>query len=157
MAVASLVALTGAGNAIAAGNITISEVYGGGGNSGATLKNDFIELHNRTDAAISVNGWSVQYASTTGTNWAATALTGSIPANGYYLIRQAAGTGGTVDLPSPDASGSTAMSATAGKVVLVSNSTPIATGTICPSVAQYVDLVGYGTGTNCSETAPTAT
>jgi hypothetical protein len=28
-------------------DIVISQVYGGGGNSGATLKNDFIELYNR--------------------------------------------------------------------------------------------------------------
>ena len=27
-------------------NIVISQVYGGGGNSGATFKNDFIELYN---------------------------------------------------------------------------------------------------------------
>ncbi|MEQ1530867.1 MAG: hypothetical protein ABL925_16240, partial [Methylococcales bacterium] len=28
-------------------NIVISQVYGGGGNTGATYKNDFIELFNR--------------------------------------------------------------------------------------------------------------
>ena len=28
-------------------SVVISQVYGGGGNSGATLKNDFIELFNR--------------------------------------------------------------------------------------------------------------
>ena len=50
VAAAALAALAGAGNAFAVGNITISEVYGGGGNSGATLTNDFIELHNRTAA-----------------------------------------------------------------------------------------------------------
>jgi uncharacterized protein len=27
--------------------IVISQVYGGGGNSGATLRQDFMELHNR--------------------------------------------------------------------------------------------------------------
>jgi predicted extracellular nuclease len=47
------------------------------------------------------------------------------------------------------------MSATAGKVVLRSTDTLVTAGTVCP--LDSVDIVGYGTGTNCSETAPTAT
>ncbi len=43
--------------------VVISQVYGGGGNSGATFKNDFIELFNRGSAPVDVAGWSVQYAS----------------------------------------------------------------------------------------------
>ncbi len=49
-----------------ANHIVISEVYGGGGNSGATWKNDFIELYNPTDSIITVDGWSVQYSSASG-------------------------------------------------------------------------------------------
>ena len=49
--------------------IVISQVYGGGGNSGATLRNDFIELFNRGNTAITVTGWSVQYASASGSSW----------------------------------------------------------------------------------------
>jgi predicted extracellular nuclease len=135
--------------------IVVSQVYGGGGNSGATYKNDFIELYNRSAAPVSVNGWSVQYAATTGTTWQRTAINGTIAAGGYYLVQEAAGAGGTVNLPPPDATGSIAMSATAGKVVLMSNNTTIASGTVCPLTA--VDIVGYGSGTNCSETLPTAT
>src|SRR5207302_1856495 len=58
--------------------VVISQVYGGGGNSGATLKNDFIELFNRGSAAIDVSAWSVQYASMLGTSWQRTNLSGSI-------------------------------------------------------------------------------
>ena len=36
--------MTGGGGG--SGTVTISQVYGGGGNSGATYKNDFIELYN---------------------------------------------------------------------------------------------------------------
>ena len=43
--------------------LVISEVYGGGGNSGATYTHDFVELHNPTDAAIGLGGLSVQYRS----------------------------------------------------------------------------------------------
>ena len=43
--------------------IVISQIYGGGGNSGATYKNDFIELYNLGTSAVDVTGWTVQYAS----------------------------------------------------------------------------------------------
>jgi hypothetical protein len=127
-------------------NIVISQVYGGGGNSGATLKNDFIELYNRGTTAVDVTGWTVQYASASGTTWDSTVLSGTIQPGCYYLAQEAQGAGGTVDLPTPDATGSLALSATSGKVALVSNST-VLTGS-CPS--GVVDLVGYGTA-NCSE------
>ncbi len=104
----------------------------------------------RGSVAVNVTGWSVQYASATGTSWAVTTLSGSIPPGGYYLVQEAAGSGGTTDLPTPDASGSIAMSATAGKVALV-NGTIALSGT-CPSGGGLVDLLGYGTA-SCSETA----
>src|ERR671936_359827 len=154
VAVACLLGLARPAGAVSS-TIVVSQVYGGGGNSGATYKNDFIELYNRSAAPVSVNGWSVQYAATTGTTWQRTAINGTIAAGGYYLVQEAAGAGGTVNLPTPDATGSIAMAAGAGKVVLMSNNTTITTGTVCPLTA--VDLVGYGSGTNCSETLPTAT
>jgi len=136
--------------------VVISQVYGGGGNVGATLKNDFIELYNRGTTTVTLAGWSVQYGSTGGTSWSnITPLSGSIAPGHYYLIQEAAGTGGTVNLPTPDATGSIAMAAGAGKVALV-NSTTALTGTGCPLGASVVDFVGYG-GANCSEGATTAT
>src|SRR5574341_980987 len=48
-------------------DIVISQVYGGGGNTGATYTHDFIELFNRGTTSTSVDGWSVQYTSATGT------------------------------------------------------------------------------------------
>ena len=134
--------------------LVISQVYGGGGNAGATLKNDFIEIFNPGNAAVSVAGWSVQYVSAAGAGtWAVTALTGSIPAGGYYLVQEAVGAGGTTNLPTPDATGTIAMGATAGKVAL-SSSTAALSGA-CP--AGTVDEVSFGNGTNCgSTTAATA-
>jgi predicted extracellular nuclease len=135
-------------------NIVISQVYGGGGNSGATLKNDFIELYNRGASSVDVTGWSVQYASATGSSWQVTSLSGIIQPGAYYLVQEAQGAGGTVDLPTPNAIGTIAMSATAGKVALVNNATAL-TG-ICPTGGAIVDFVGYGTTANCFEgAAPT--
>ena len=111
--------------------LVISQVYGGGGNSGASYANDFIELFNRTTTDIDVTGWSVQYASAGGNFNAATTLSGVIPAGGYYLVAEAAGTGGTTDLPTPDATGSLAMGGTSGKVLLMQSSG--AAGVPCPT------------------------
>ncbi len=132
--------------------VVINEVYGGGGNSGAMYTNDFIELYNNGELPVDLTGWTVQYASSAGTTWQKTGLTGTIQPKNYYLIQQAKGAGGTTPLPTPDATGTIAMSSSAGKVALVNNSTTL-TGS-CP--AGLVDFVGFGSA-NCSETAPTAT
>ncbi|MEA2165345.1 MAG: large repetitive protein [Thermoanaerobaculia bacterium] len=146
---------------IASAQVVISQVYGGGGNAGATYKNDFIEIFNRGTSPQSLTGWSVQYASSAGSSWQVTNLTSVTLAPGqYYLIQESAGTGGTTSLPTPDASGGIAMSATAGKVALVSNTTALTCGATnnCPAVPAIVDLVGFGAGTSSFEGAgPTGT
>ena len=81
--------------------VVISQIYGGGGNSGATYTHDFIELFNPNTEPVSLAGWSVQYASATGTVWQRTELTGTIPAGGYYLVQQAQGSGGQHPCPRP--------------------------------------------------------
>ena len=137
-------------------SLIISQVYGGGGNSGATLKNDFIEIFNPGSQSVSTAGWSVQYASSGGTTWQVTKLAGqTIPAGGFYLVQEAAGANSTASpLPDPvDAIGTTAMSATAGKVALVSSITTLSGA--CPSA---VDFVSFGTAaTDCNERKTTAT
>jgi len=135
--------------------LVISQVYGGGGNAGATLTNDFIEVFNPGTSAVNVAGWSVQYASATGTTWQVTALSGTIQPGAYALIQEAAGAGGTVSLPTPDASGSIAMSGTAGKVALSSGTAALSGA--CPAGAAVLDLVSYGsTASNCGfGTTPT--
>src|SRR6266511_3192709 len=143
--------LAGAGNAFAAGGLAISQVYGGGGNTGAPYTNDFIEVFNRGTASVSLAGMSVQYASATGTgNFAAnpvTALSGSLAPGQYLLVQQAGGANG-VALPAPDAVGTVNMSATGGKMILANTATGLACNggsTPCSAaqLAQIVDLVGY--------------
>ncbi|QIK82840.1 ExeM/NucH family extracellular endonuclease [Sanguibacter sp. HDW7] len=126
--------------------VVINEAYGGGGNGGATLRRDFVELYNPGTAPIALDGYSVQYASAAGASWQVTALTGSIPAKGYFLVGQAAGAGGSVDLPAVDVNGSIPMSGTGFKVALVSSTTPLTCGATCAADPAVVDLVATGAG-----------
>ncbi|MGA7161493.1 MAG: phospholipase D-like domain-containing protein [Bacteroidota bacterium] len=140
-------------NAQTANHVVVSEVYGGGGNSGSTYTNDFVELYNPTSSAVDLGGWSVQYGSATGTSsWLVTNLTGSIAPHGYFLVGEAAGTGGSVSLPTPDVSGTLSLSSTTGKIALV-NSTTALNGAN-PTTASIIDKVGYGTANGYEGTGP---
>ncbi|NBU68542.1 MAG: hypothetical protein EBS49_02800 [Verrucomicrobia bacterium] len=113
---------------------------------GATLKNDFIELYNAGNSSVSLSGWSVQYNSATGTSaYQVTTLSGTIGAKKYYLIQQAAGSGGTANLPTPDATGTIGMSGTAFRVALV-NSTSALAASSAANASGVVDFVGAGSG-----------
>lgn len=134
--------------------LVINEVYGGGGNSGAVFRSDFIELHNPTGAAISLTGKSVQYRSASGgAGGAAVALTGSVPANGYFLIKAADGANTALPaLPTPDATTTFTLSGTAGQVLLIQGTSFTGSGNVAGN-ANLVDMVGYGTGNNTFEGA----
>lgn len=146
--IVSSLLLTATTSAQTANHIVISQVYGGGGNAGAPYTNDFIELFNPTSAPVDLTGWSVQYAAAASANWSMTTLTGTIAANTYYLIQQSGGANG-VPLPAPDASGTTNLSATAGKILL--SNAAVAFVVMCPAVPSIVDFVGYGGTANCFE------
>ncbi|HEY6893728.1 MAG TPA: lamin tail domain-containing protein, partial [Rhodanobacteraceae bacterium] len=143
-----------AGTAHAAG-VVIGQIYGGGGNSGAPLHNDFIELFNAGDNAQSLDGWSVQYASSAGSTWNNLTLLPAVTLQPgeYFLIQEAAGSGGGDPLPTPDFIGAINMSGSAGKVALVSVTTGLS-GT-CPTDASIVDFIGYGSAASCAETTHT--
>lgn len=137
--------------------VVISQVYGGGGNSGATLRNDFVELFNKGAAPVVVGGWSVQYSSATGSGtWLVSTIAAgkTIAPGGYFLIQQAAGAGGTVSLPTPDEIGALALGSTAGKVAL-SNTVSALSGA-APSGGAVVDIVSYGPTATPTEGTPTA-
>ncbi len=139
-------------------NVVISEVYGGGGNTGAPYRNDFIELYNPTPSPISVAGWSVQYRTSTGTSAQVTPLAGSVAAGAHYLIQEAAGANTSAPLlPTPDATGAIPMSGTSGVVLLVPTTAPFTTVGNLAGNPGLVDAVGYGSAATSSEAAPTAT
>jgi len=113
-------------HATPASALRISQVYGGGGNSGAPLTHDFIEIFNSSSAAVSLNGLFLQYASATGTgNFGSsttmlTELSDVLLQPGQYFLVQEAGGATGVPLPTPDS-----IDATGGKVVLVSGVTSL--------------------------------
>ncbi len=132
-----------AGGATARG-LVISQVYGGGSPTG-TYANDFVELHNTTGSALSVDGFKLAYSSATGTSWLSMSLpAATIPAGGFFLVQMNPTATGTA-LPAPDFVGSLNLSATNGKVLLAG---PGVEPQGCPTDA--LDLVGYGTA-NCAE------
>jgi hypothetical protein len=127
--------------------VVLSQVYGGGGNSGASFHNDYVELFNAGGTPVDVSGWTVQYATAAGTSWQTTPLSGTIGAGGYYLVQLASG--GTVgaSLPAPDATGTSNLAATSGKIALVRGTTALACGATagsCSADSLVEDLVGYG-------------
>jgi len=141
--------------------LVISQLYSGGGNSGAQFTHDFIEVFNRGTTTVDLSGWSVQYLGATGTGtWSMTNLSGLLQPGQYYLVQQNSAGANGASLPSPNATGSISMAATAGKVALVSSNAALSGS--CPSSASIADLVGYGSTASCFEgsgpaTAPGAT
>ena len=142
--------------ALATSNVVISQVYGAGGNAGASYKNDFIELFNRGSAPVAIGGWSVQYAATGGSNWAKTDIPAGVTlaAGQYYLVQESGGAVGT-DMPTANVTGTISMAAGAGKLALMNTSVLIAAGVVNPSGTAVADVVGYGPATTAFETAPT--
>jgi uncharacterized protein len=129
------------------GSIVAAEVFAAGGNSGAAYANDYVELFNRGSGSVAVDGWTLQYASAGSTTWQATALSGAIPAGGRYLVQLASGGTNGAGLPAPDATGSSNLAVTGGKVAVVHDATTLSCGASagsCSAVASVEDLVGYG-------------
>ena len=113
-------------------NVVVSQVYGGGGNAGAPYLNDFVELFNRGSSAVDVGGWTVQYASASG---------GTVGAS----------------LPSADATGTSNLAVSGGKIAVVRDATPLTCGASagsCSAVGSIADLVGYGGAADYEGSAP---
>src|SRR5919197_2582315 len=109
-------------------DLVVGQLFAGGGNANAPYANDFVELFNRGATTIDLGSWSLQYASASGTTWQVTSLSGSVQPGGRYLVQLASG--GTVGapLPTPDATGTTNMAVSGGRVALVRGTTPLGCG-----------------------------
>ncbi len=144
----------GIGGGCGGSPVVISQIYGGGANVGAIYNADFVELHNRSARAVSLSGWSLQYASASGSSWKSQLSVlpsiARIVAGGYVLVALGPPGATGVSLPSSALKPSKQidLSATSGKIVLVRDS--VALSGDCPTGASIAGLVGYGTA-NCAE------
>jgi Lamin Tail Domain len=148
------------------GQVRIYEIYGGGGNAGATYQDDFIVLYNDGPTPVNLNGWSIQYAppGSTTASWSKLDIASiSIAAKGFIFISITTnGTNGVnfpinsttfnTDLVWPAISGGSGLNQSDGKIALMSNQTLINTQT--PPALGLVDFVGYGNAANASEGSP---
>ncbi|MFJ6003541.1 ExeM/NucH family extracellular endonuclease [Arthrobacter sp. NPDC092385] len=145
---------------VAGDGVIINEAFVSGGSAGTPFTNKYVELYNPTDAPVSLDGWSLQYrgAGSTATAPSPTALRGTIPAKGYFLVQgNSNGTAGA-PVPTPDLVTGFAPGAPGGVIVLSNQATtvgalPAANAAGAPGV---VDLLGYGAATAFEGTAAPA-
>ena len=136
--------------------VIINEAYLNGGSAGASYLNKFVELYNPTDAPVTLDGTSLQYRSATGAAnpTGVLALTGQIPARGYFLVQGNSNAANGAALPAPDASLAFSFAAGGGTLFLAGQATALtmpATGSLV-GTPGIIDLLGYGSS-NTFETA----
>jgi hypothetical protein len=144
----------------ASSDMVISQLFAGGGNSSAPYTNDFVELFNRGSTTVDLANWSLQYASGAGTTWQVTPLSGSVPPGGRYLVQFASAAAVGAPLPAPDATGTTNLAVSGGKVALVRTTTALVCGAAagsCSADSGVADLIGYGSATDYEGSGPAPT
>jgi hypothetical protein len=134
-----------------ASGVVVSQIYGGGGNAGATFRNDYVELFNAGTGAVDLSGWTVQYATAAGTTWQTTALSGTIAPGRYYLVQLASNSDVGAVLPPAEAIGTSNLGATSGKIALVRGAAALTCGASagsCSADPLVEDFVGYGSASD---------
>ncbi|WP_120339230.1 ExeM/NucH family extracellular endonuclease [Cryobacterium soli] len=147
LALAPLVAVPAQASTAGTG-VVINEAYLSGGSAGAAFSNKFVELYNPTSAPIDLSSWSLQYRKASGVitdNPAAVALTGTIPANGYFLVSGGSNDVNGAALPTPDQVSTLNPSGTSGTLILADSTSALSleAGDAANNTA-VIDLVGYG-------------
>lgn len=130
------------------GEVVISQVYAAGGVATSAFKQDFVEIFNRSDRDIPLEGLSLRVAPASD-DFAAGGkeLSGSIPKGGYVLIALGGDPAGLgeKDLPTPDVDATLSLSlGPDGKVALALTSEPLNCGGTSRCGSKALDLVGYG-------------
>ena len=124
------------------GQVVISQIYGGGGNAGSVYSNDYVEIFNRSNSPIIIDGWTLQYAAATGTSWDRVFLSGRMEVGQRYLVSLYHGAQSTGNLPTADLQGGLNLSAQDGKLAIVSNTINLQGSN--PQGSMIMDRVGYG-------------
>lgn len=149
----------------AQGQLMIYEVYGGGGDTNAVFKNDYVVLYNGTSATVNLANYSLHYSSATGNfgNQNNVTMVGTIEAGKFIVVKLGGNTSANgIDLPHVGVTaGNTTygsgmnMAGSNGTIALVGDAT-IATALTGIADARIVDLVGFGTAPKYEGTAAVA-
>ena len=138
---------TSAHTAAVSPHLVISQFQGGGG----VAEDEFVEIHNTSNAPVDLNGFRLVYRSQNGQNdvanpfaiWSTSTI---IPAGGFYLVATPSYDGpATPDLTYSPAACLCSMSATNGGLALRNG--PNDTGAIIDSVAWGTVTNGFNEGT----------
>ncbi len=152
---------TAVGQSTTDANMRISQIYTRGGEAGAIYQSDFIELFNRGNSTVDINGWTLNITSFEGSSISRIGIrfmsntSIPIPAGAHLLFQFTTGgsNGQPVngDFPVPFIS----LGSTGGQIVLTGKDQTLSLD--CPAspdpTGAVVDYVGYGSVT-CSEGAP---
>lgn len=141
----------------ARGDVVISQIYSGGGQPGSTFQYNYVELFNRTNETIDINGWPISGASATGSSGFAVGFVGSsrvsIEAGRYLLIQMGPSNTNGAPLPvTPDFSLNIQNIQLSGRMAF-SRAGTFLSGS-CPILPNpnIIDYVGFGSST-CFEGA----
>ncbi len=115
-------------------HLVVSQVFGGGGNTGAPYANDFIEIFNPTNGDYDLSTYAVQGFTSAGNSNGKLTLSGTLKPGQYYLVSANSNAAIGAALPTPDAD--------ASKIISLSNSNA-AVSLLNGTTA--IDTVGYGT------------
>lgn len=137
------------------GDVVISQIYTGAEAGGASAyTQNFLELFNRSDHGVSLNGWALQYNDAVHATWTAAALPSvTLQPGDYFLVQvDPHNAGGQADLPTPDMVVAAPIANIPAHVALTSNTTLLSG--YCPTrTAAIVDFVGFGATVQCFEGA----
>jgi hypothetical protein len=126
--------------------VSIDSLVGAGGTD-----DDWVELYNPTDQAINLNDWSIQKTTGTGGSLVKVALSGQIPAEGYFLIVRNGSTTSQSLRDKADILASDSFSLASNNIVYLVNDNNNITNSSDPNI---IDFVGWGTASFYEGSAP---
>ena len=132
-------------------HVVISQIYAAGGKADSRYRNDFVQLYNPTDAAVLLDGWTLQYGSATSSGWSRKQrLRDTIGSRQYYLI--VLGSDGTGGEPLPQSNvENKGMNLAAAEAKLALVRVDQSLDGCALGDPTLIDLVGYGGKGDCAE------